>query len=163
MTEWRQNLVDDDAGLLAILCEAKTVAVLGAKPGASEPAYFVPAYLRERGYRILPVNPGIAGRELLGADAVARLADLAEAVDVVEIFRRPEHLPAHAAEILALPWRPRAVWFQLGIRNDAAAERLARAGIRVVQDRCMMPEHRRLVGTGGGCRGGAAVAPPEGE
>ncbi|PYM36974.1 MAG: CoA-binding protein [Candidatus Rokuibacteriota bacterium] len=163
MTDWRQNLVDDDAGLLAILREAKTVAVLGAKPGAAEPAYYVPAYLRERGYRILPVNPKIAGRELLEAHAVARLADLAEAVDVVEIFRRAEHLPAHAVEILALPWRPKAVWFQLGIRHNAAAERLARAGIRVVQDRCMMPEHRRLIETGGGRRGGPAVAPPDGE
>jgi len=163
MTDWRQNLVDDDAGLLAILREAKTVAVLGAKPGAAEPAYYVPAYLRERGYRILPVNPKIAGRELLEAHAVARLADLAEAVDVVEIFRRPEHLPAHAAEILALPWLPRVVWFQLGIRHEASAERLARVGIRVVQDRCMMPEHRRLIETGGRCRGGAAVAPPDGE
>jgi predicted CoA-binding protein len=163
MTDWRRNLVDDDAGLLAILREAKTVAVLGAKPGAAEPAYYVPAYLRERGYRILPVNPVIAGRELLSAEAVGHLADLAEAVDVVEIFRLPEHLPAHADEILALPWRPKVVWFQLGIRNEAAAERLARAGIRVVQDRCMMPEHRRLIETGGGCRGGAAVAPPDGE
>ena len=66
-------------------------------------------------------------------------------VVVIEVFRRPEYLPGHAAEILALPWRPRAVWFQLGIRNDSAAEALARAGIRVVQDRCMMPEHRRLI------------------
>jgi len=163
MTDWRQNLVDDDAGLVAILREAKTVAVLGAKPGVAEPACYVPTYLRARGYRIFPVNPVIAGRELLGSQAVAFLGDLAEAVDLVEIFRRPEHLLAHAEEILALPWRPKVVWFQLGIRNDAAAERLARAGIRVVQDRCMMPEHRRLIETGGGCRGGAAVAPPDGE
>ena len=161
MTDWRQNLVDDDAGLLAILREAKTVAVLGAKPGGAEPAYYVPAYLRERGYRILPVNPKIAGRELLEAHAVARLADLAEAADVVEIFRRPEHLPAHAVEILALPWRPKAVWFQLGIRHDAAAERLARAGIRVVQDRCMMPEHRRLMAVRAAGRRGAGAPPSE--
>lgn len=145
MTDWRTNLIDDDAGLVAILREAKTVAVLGAKIGDGEPAYYVPAYLRERGYRILPVNPVVAGRELHGTRTVARLADLAEPVDVVEIFRRPEHLPVHAGEILALPWRPAAVWFQLGIRNDAVAERLARAGIRVVQDRCMMPEHKRLL------------------
>jgi len=145
MADWRTNLIDDDAGLVAILNGAKTVAVLGAKPGAAEPAYYVPAYLRARGYRILPVNPVVAGRELHGTRTVAHLADLAEPVDVVEIFRRPEYLPAHAGEILALPWRPAAVWFQLGIRNDAAAERLARAGIRVVQDRCMMPEHKRLL------------------
>ena len=145
MADWRTNLIDDDAGLVAILNGAKTVAVLGAKPGDAEPAYYVPAYLRARGYRILPVNPVVAGRELHGTRTVAHLADLAEPVDVVEIFRRPEYLPAHAGEILALPWRPAAVWFQLGIRNDAAAERLARAGIRVVQDRCMMPEHKRLL------------------
>ena len=145
MADWRTNLIDDDAGLVAILNGTKTVAVLGAKPGAAEPAYYVPAYLRARGYRILPVNPVVAGRELHGTRTVAHLADLAEPVDVVEIFRRPEYLSAHAGEILALPWRPAAVWFQLGIRNDAAAERLARAGIRVVQDRCMMPEHKRLL------------------
>ena len=146
MTDWRANLIDDDTGLLAILREARTVAVLGAKPGAGEPAYYVPAYLRERGYRLLPVNPTIAGQALHGARVVARLAELREPVDVIEIFRRAEYLPGHADEILALPWRPKVVWFQLGIRHDAAAEKLARAGIRVVQDRCMMPEHRRLLG-----------------
>jgi predicted CoA-binding protein len=145
MSDWQRNLVDDDAGLAAILSEATTVAVLGAKAAAAEPAYYVPAYLHARGYRILPVNPVFAGRELFGATVVARLAELAGPVDVVEIFRRPAFLPGHAGEILALPWRPKAVWFQLGIRNDRAAETLARAGIRVVQDRCMMPEHRRLI------------------
>jgi predicted CoA-binding protein len=146
MSDWRRNLVDDDSGLAAILSEAKTVAVVGAKTGAGEPAYYVPAYLHARGYRILPVNPAAAGRELHGTRTVARLADLPTPADVIDVFRRPEHLPVHAEEILALAWRPAVVWFQLGIRNDAAAERLARAGIRVVQDRCMMPEHRRLLG-----------------
>jgi predicted CoA-binding protein len=83
---------------------------------------------------------------VLGEVAVATLADLPEPVDVIDVFRRPQFLPAHAAEIIRLPWKPAAVWFQLGIRNDAAAATLARAGIRVVQDRCMMPEHRRLIG-----------------
>ncbi len=146
MTAWRHNLVDDDAGLTAILRAAQSIAVLGAKASAGEPAYYVPAYLHARGYRIHPVNPRIAGRALFDATAVARLADLAGPVDVVEVFRRPEYLAGHAGEILALPWRPQAVWFQLGIRNPTAAETLARAGIRVVQDRCMMPEHRRLLG-----------------
>jgi uncharacterized protein len=145
MSDWRAHLVDDDAGLAAILKEAKTVAVLGAKADPSEAAYYVPAYLLARGYRIRPVNPRFAGERLHDGSAVARLADLSEPADVIEIFRRPEYLPGHADEILALPWRPKAVWFQLGIRNDAAAEKLARAGIRVVQDRCMMPEHRRLL------------------
>jgi uncharacterized protein len=162
MSGWRDLLVDDDAGLRAILSEAKTVAVLGAKTSPSEPANFVPAYLVQRGYRALPVNPTLApGTTVFGAPAVATVTDLPGPVDVIEIFRRPEYLPEHAEEILALPWRPKAVWFQLGIRNDRAAERLARAGIRVVQDRCMMPEHRRLLGSGGGCRAGATGAPPD--
>jgi predicted CoA-binding protein len=144
--DWRANLVDDDAGLAKILISARTVAVLGAKSGAGEPAYYVPAYLKAHGYRVLPVNPTRTGERILGEPVVATLADLGEPVDVVEVFRRPEYLTGHAAEIVRLPWRPAAVWFQLGIRDDAAAETLARAGIRVVQDRCMMPEHRRLLG-----------------
>jgi len=145
MSDWRGHLVSDDAGLTAIFREAKTVAVVGAKDDPAEPAHYVPAYLHARGYRILPVNPKLTGRRLHDVATVARVADLPEPVDVIEVFRRPEYLPGHAVEILALPWRPRAVWFQLGIRNDSAAEALARAGIRVVQDRCMMPEHRRLI------------------
>ncbi|HEX2437048.1 MAG TPA: CoA-binding protein [Methylomirabilota bacterium] len=146
MTEaWFQNLVDDDAGLTRILRESRTVAVLGAKAQPSQPAYYVPAYLAREGYQIFPVNPTLTGRTVHDQPIVATLGDLADPVDVIEIFRRPEYLPAHAAEILALPWRPSVVWFQLGIRNDKAAESLARASIRVVQDRCMMPEHRRLL------------------
>ena len=145
MSDWRGHLVSDDAGLTAIFREAKTVAVVGAKDDPAEPAHYVPAYLHARGYRILPVNPKLTGRRLHDVATVARVADLPEPVDVIEVFRRPEYLAGHAAEILALPWRPRAVWFQLGIRNDSAAETLAREGIRVVQDRCMMPEHRRLL------------------
>ena len=145
MSDWRGHLVSDDAGLTAILREAQTVAVVGAKDDPAEPAHYVPAYLHGRGYRILPVNPKLVGRRLHDTPTVARVADLPEPVDVIEVFRRSEYLPDHAAEILALPWRPRTVWFQLGIRNDSAAEALARAGIRVVQDRCMMPEHRRLI------------------
>jgi hypothetical protein len=145
---WRQRLVDDDAGVRAILAAARVVAVLGAQADPAAPAHYVPAYLARHGYRIRPVNPTLLGRWLFGAPVVARLADLDEPADVIEIFRRPEHLPAHAREILALPWRPRAVWLQLGIRHDVVAAELARAGIQVVQDRCMMPEHRRLLGAG---------------
>ena len=148
MSDWKANLVDDDAGLTRILREARAVAVLGAKDDAGAPAYYVPAYLASRGYRLRPVNPRLAGRRVLNEPVVATLADLTEPVDVIDVFRRPEYLPAHAAEIVRLPWRPAAVWFQLGISNDAAAETLARAGIRVVQDRCMMPEHRRLIANG---------------
>lgn len=143
--DWRDNLVDDDAGLTRILHEAESVAVLGAKAQPSAPAYYVPAYLADQGYEILPVNPRLEGTIVHDAPVVATLADLEDPVDVIDVFRRPEYLPGHAAEILALPWKPAVVWFQLGIRNDLAAEQLARAGIRVVQDRCMMPEHRRLI------------------
>ena len=147
VTDWRANLVSDDDGLRAILREAKTIAVLGAKRGEGEPSFYVPRYLEARGARIFPVNPTLAGTRLFGEAVVPALADLPQPVDVIDVFRRPEYLPGHAVEILALPWRPAVVWFQLGIRNDAAAARLAQAGIRVVQDRCMMPEHRRLLAT----------------
>ncbi len=145
MTDWREHLVDDDAGLRRILGEARRVAVLGAKAGRGDAAFYVPDYLRVHGYEIVPVNPRLLGQSLFGVPVVGTLADVRQPADVIEVFRRPEYLPGHAAEILALTWRPRAVWFQLGIRNDAAAERLAREGIDVVQDRCMMPEHRRLL------------------
>lgn len=139
------NLVQDDDGVAEILRTVTSIAVLGAKQGRSEPAFYVPAYLKAQGYRIFPVNPTLTGARLHDETVVGTLADLASPVDVIEVFRRPEFLPGHTMEILALPWRPAVVWFQLGIRHDGAAERLARAGIRVVQDRCMMPDHRRLI------------------
>jgi uncharacterized protein len=146
--DWRDLLVHDDAGLTRIFRESRTVAVLGAKGEPGAPAFYVPSYLKKRGYRIVPVNPTRAGERILGETVAATLSDLPGPVDVVEVFRRPEFLPGHATEILRLPWKPAVVWFQLGIRHDAAAAELARAGIRVVQDRCMMPEHRRLLGEG---------------
>lgn len=154
MSDWKTRIVSDDEGLTRVLRAARTVAVLGAKAGLNEPAYYVPAYLAARGYRILPVNPTLTGRSLFGAPVAPTLADLAEPADVIDVFRRPEFLPGHAREILELPWRPAAVWFQLGIRHDGAAEILARAGMLVIQDRCMMPEHRRLIG-------GVRDAPPQ--
>ena len=141
----QDHLVDDDPGLTRILTETRTIAVLGAKSARGEPAHYVPAYLQQRGYTIVPVNPTLAGETILGVTVVGSLADLTEPVDLIDVFRRPEYLPGHAREILALPWRPRTVWFQLGIRHDGAAGELAHAGIDVVQDRCMMPEHRRLL------------------
>jgi uncharacterized protein len=144
--DWKSLLVQDDAGLVRIFREARTIAVLGAKGEPGEPAFYVPSYLKARGYRVLPVNPTRAGEEIFGEPVAATLADLPSPIDVVEVFRRPQFLPGHAAEILRLPAKPSVVWFQLGIRHDAAAAELARAGIRVVQDRCMMPDHRRLLG-----------------
>lgn len=144
--DWRTLLVDDDAGLVRILRETRSIAVLGAKGEPGQPACYVPAYLKARGYHVVGVNPTRAGERLFGEPVVATLADLPAPVDVIEVFRRPQFLPGHAGEILRLPWMPAVVWFQLGIRHDGAAAELARAGIRVVQDRCMMPEHRRLLG-----------------
>jgi predicted CoA-binding protein len=154
MSDWKNRIISDDEELTRVLRAARTVAVLGAKAGIKEPASYVPAYLAARGYRILPVNPTLSGRSFFGARVAPTLADLAEPADVIDVFRRPEFLPGHAREILELPWRPTAVWFQLGIRHDGAAEILARAGMLVIQDRCMMPEHRRLIG-------GMRDAPPQ--
>lgn len=133
------HTVPDDAK--EILKTARTVAVLGMKAEEEPvPAAGVPAYLKSEGYRIIPVNPRLA--ETGYPDAVARLSDLPEAPDVVQVFRRSEDVPAHVDELLAL--HPKAVWLQLGIRNDEAARRLEEAGIRVVQDRCMFKDHHAL-------------------
>lgn len=135
----------DDA-LRELLAGVRTIAVLGIKSGPTDDAYEVPSYMQRQGYRILPVNPKL--ETVLGEAVSASLAELDEAIDLVNVFRAPRHLPAHADEILALRPRPRAVWLQLGIRDEASAERLRRAGIGVVQDRCLMVEHRRLLGVG---------------
>jgi predicted CoA-binding protein len=132
----------DDA-LRELLSEVVTVAVLGIKAGADEAAHRVPAYLQRAGYRLLPVSPKLDA--VLGEPCVPRLGDLGEAPELVDVFRAPRHLPAHVDEILALPTLPRAVWFQEGIRDDASAARLAAAGLVVVQDRCLMVEHARLL------------------
>ena len=139
-------ILTDDAALRALLQTPVSLAVLGAKDGEDEPAHYVPAYLHARGWPVIGVNPKLAGRPWLGATAVASLAELPAPVVGVEVFRRPDQLPAIVDELLALPWRPKFVWFQLGIRHDLVAARLSAAGIDVVQSRCMMPDHRRLVG-----------------
>ncbi len=128
-----------------VLEECRTIAVLGAHVEPSKPACYVPDYLAGQGYRPLPVNPVFLGRQAWGAPFVATLAHLApQRIEVVEIFRRSEHLPAHLADLLALHPRPRVVWFQLGIRHDAVARQLLDAGIDVVQDRCMLADHQAL-------------------
>ncbi|MCS7068285.1 MAG: CoA-binding protein [Meiothermus sp.] len=132
--------------LREFLLQARTVAVLGAHPNPSKPAFYVPDYLRQRGYTLLPVNPAYAGQELWGRKIVARLTDLGEAPDILDVFRRSDALPEHLEEILAA--RPRLVWLQSGIVNHAFAETLQQAGIRVVQDRCLMVVHRQLVSQG---------------
>lgn len=136
--------INSDDALRALLRSVHRVAVLGIKSGAGDDAFRVPRYLQRCGYRILPVNPKL--EEVLGEPCVPRLADLPETPDLVDVFRAPAHLPAHVDEILALPERPRAVWLQLGVRHPEATARLEAAGIDVVEDRCIMVDHRRLLG-----------------
>lgn len=128
----------------AILREARTVAVLGAHPEEAKPAFYVPDYLQRQNYRVLPVNPDHPGETLWGRTPAATLAELGEPIDVVVVFRRSEVVPAHVDDILAMEPRPTVVWLQQGIRNDVAAGRLEADGIAVVQDACMLADHRRF-------------------
>ena len=140
---WRDNLVTTGDGIRRILEHAKRIAVLGIKREYDRPAYFVPEYAQMAGYEIIPVPvyyPELT--ELMGQPVYRRVADVPGDIDIVNVFRRPEHIPAHVDDIIAK--KPKAVWFQSGIRNDAAAERFAKAGIQVVQDRCLMVEMRRI-------------------
>ncbi len=134
----------DSARIRGILESARTIAVLGAQANAALAAHWVPDYLAAQGYRILPVNPRLAGERLWGEPVRATLRELQEPVDIVDVFRRGEHIPAHLDDILAMRPLPKVVWLQLGIKNDAAAKRLEEAGISVVQNRCAYAEHRRL-------------------
>lgn len=127
-----------------LLKTARTVAVLGAHPEPARPAHYVPAYLAERGYRILPVNVTKAGQTLFGEPVRAALTDLDGPVDVVDVFRPSSAVAGHVDEILAMKPLPGAVWLQLGIRDETSAAKLRAAGIRVVQDRCMLADHRRF-------------------
>jgi predicted CoA-binding protein len=133
-----------DAQIAKVLREARTIVVLGAHTEASRAAFYVPEYLHAQGYRILPVNPQLAGRTLWGREVRASLAELGEPVDIVDVFRRPDLLPQHLADVLAMAPRPRVVWLQLGIRNDGFARDLEAVGIDVVQDHCTLADHRRL-------------------
>jgi predicted CoA-binding protein len=138
MTSWRDNLIDDDAGIRALLAATRRVAVLGIKTEAqaAQPAHSVPAYLAAAGLEIVPVPvyyPEVT--TILGRPVFRSVAAVPGPIDIVDVFRRPGDVPAHVPDLLEK--RPRAVWLQLGIRNDQAAEALARQGILVVQDRCL--------------------------
>ena len=145
MDGWRDNLVDSPVGFEAILRECRRIAVLGIKTEAQRdrPAFYVPEYMARAGYDIVPVPvyfPDVT--EILGRQVYRRLAGIPGPVDMVNVFRRSKDIPPHVPDIVQA--RPKVVWFQLGIAHDEAAETLARAGIRVVQDRCLLVEHRRL-------------------
>lgn len=141
---WRARLLDTPAQLRALLERTHRIAVLGIKtPESCALAYYVPDHVHQAGYEIIPVPvyyPEL--RELFGSPVYRTLAEVPGDIDLVDVFRRPQDIPPHVDDILAK--RPKAVWFQSGIRHDAVAEQLARAGIDVVQDRCLLVELRRI-------------------
>ncbi|HEY1012686.1 MAG TPA: CoA-binding protein [Herpetosiphonaceae bacterium] len=143
--DWQTNLITTREGIKELLSSSKRIAVLGMRserhPG--KPAFYVPEYLAQAGLEVIPVP--VHEREIsqiLGRQVYFSLAEVPGPIDLVDVFRRAEDIPGHVEDILAA--RPRAVWFQSGIRNDAVAEQLAREGIQVVQDRCLMVEHRQM-------------------
>jgi predicted CoA-binding protein len=144
---WRDNLIEDDEGKIAALLRAtKRVAVLGMKTEEqeSQPAFYVPKYLHDVGLEVIPVPvyfPDVT--EILGQRVYRRVAEVPPPIDIVDVFRRSRDVAPHLDDLLAA--RPRCVWLQQGIRDDATAEALARAGILVVQDRCLMVDHERLL------------------
>ena len=145
MADWTQHLLEDDARIGALVRSARRVAVLGIKTEAQaeQPAFYVARYVADHGGEIIPVPvfyPEVT--EILGRPVHRKVADVPGEVDIVDVFRKPSDIDAHVDDIIAK--RPRAAWFQLGIRNAAAAERLARAGIDVVQDRCLKVEWARF-------------------
>lgn len=145
MTDWQSNIINDSKGILAVLRETKTIAVLGIKPEThgGQPAYYVPAHMAAAGYEIIPVPvyfPDLT--EIMGRKVFRKVSDIGRPVDMVNVFRRPGDIPPHVDDLIAA--KPKSVWFQLGIRNDEAARKLAEAGIKVVQDRCLMIEQGRL-------------------
>lgn len=143
--EWKDNILRTDAQIKELLAETKTIAILGIKPEShsNQPAFYVAKYMASAGYDVIPVPvyyPDVL--EILGKPVRRGLAEIDGEVDLVNVFRRAEAISQHTDDILSK--KPKAVWFQLGIRNDEVAEQLARAGIKVVQDRCLMVEHRNL-------------------
>lgn len=140
--DWKQHLIETDAGIRRVLDDTKRIAVLGIKTEDSgQPAYYVPEYAQRAGFDVVPVPiyyPDCT--EILGEKVYRKVNDIPGAVDMVDVFRRPKDIDAHVDDIIAK--KPKSVWFQLGIRNDAAAEKLAKAGIDVIQDRCLMVELR---------------------
>lgn len=140
-----ENIIDDDRSIRELLAATKRIAVLGIKTEAQsgQPALYVPQYMKRAGFEIIPVPvyyPEVT--EIMGEKVYRKLIDVPVEIDLVNVFRRPSDIPQHVEDILAK--KPKAVWFQSGIVNDEAAQTLAEAGIKVVQDRCLMVEHRRL-------------------
>lgn len=143
MSSWQENIISDTARIHGLLAETQTIAVLGIKTErqADQPAFYVPSYLNSAGFRIVPVPvyyPQVT--QILGHKVYRKLVDIPFEIDMVNIFRRSEDIPQHLEDILTK--RPKAIWMQSGIRHSAVAEMLAQANIKVVQDRCLMVDHR---------------------
>lgn len=134
----------DDNYIRTILRSVRSIAVVGASPNTVRPSYFLFKYMLERGYDVIPVNPGQAGKTMLGKTFVASLKDIGRPVDMIDIFRASEHVMPVVDEALALSPPPRVIWMQLGVRNDAAAAKIEAAGIKVVMNRCPKIEYGRL-------------------
>lgn len=142
-TNWREHLIDKPEQIKQLLENTRRIAVLGIKPNPDQPAYYVPEYAQRAGCEIVPVPVYYKDlTEMQGEKVYRKLTDIPGDIDMVNVFRRPADIPQHIDDIVAK--RPKSVWFQLGIRNDEAAERLARAGIDVVQDHCLLVELRRI-------------------
>jgi predicted CoA-binding protein len=142
--EWQKNLLYTPSHIRDLILNTQTVAVLGIKTEgqAEQPAFYVPKYLAMAGFQVIPVPVYYPeATVILGQPVYRRLTDIPGAIDLVDVFRRSQDINGHLEDILTK--KPKAVWFQSGIRNDEIAEQLAKAGIKVVQDRCLMVEHRR--------------------
>ncbi len=144
--DWKNNILMTDQHVRQLVRETQTIAVLGIKPEShgGQPAHYVPKYMADAGYEIMPVPvyyPEVT--EILGKPVYRDLTQVPGEIDMLNVFRRSEDISKHTLEILAK--KPKSVWFQLGIRNDELAERFAEAGIKVVQDLCLMVEHRALM------------------
>jgi predicted CoA-binding protein len=133
-----------DAYIRDILARSRTIAMVGASPNPSRPSYFAMKYLKQKGFHVIPVNPGQAGKEILGERAVASLAEIDEPVDIVDIFRASDAVLAITHDAIAIG--AKVVWMQLGVRNDEAAELAEGAGLQVVMNRCPKIEYGRLSG-----------------
>lgn len=142
MTQLQQT-----ADVVRVLTENRVIAVIGFHHDPMKPAHYVPEYLYRQGYTIIPVNPALAarGESFFGHRAVSTLAEIGTPVDVVEIFRRSDKVGQHLADILSMSPLPRVVWMQQGIRDEATARALTERGIDVIQDRCMLADHRALL------------------
>jgi predicted CoA-binding protein len=133
-----------DTFIRGILNTVKTIAMVGISPKDNRPSYFAFKYLLERGYRMVPVNPGHAGKDILGQKVYAKLSEIPEPVDMIDIFRASQYVSAVVDEALAMKPCPQVIWMQLGVRNDEAAAKAEAAGMKVVMNRCPKIEYGRL-------------------